>query len=152
MFRWGFGYSSQKPQARLVQVTHKCTCYTGWPTFQNHCCSVAQSCLTLCNPTDCSMPGFPVLHYLPEFAQTLSIESVISSIILNSSPSPPAFNLSQHRVFSNELVLHIRWPKYWSLSFSISHSKEYFRVDFLEDWLIWSPCCPRGSQESSPAP
>ena len=82
-----------------------------------------QSCLTLCNPTDCSMPVFSVLHYLPEFAQTLSIELVIPSIILNSSPSPPAFNLSQHRVFSNELVLHIRWPKYQSFSFSMSFQR-----------------------------
>ena len=54
------------------------------------------------------------------------------------------------RVFSSELALHIRWPKYWS--FSISPFKEYSRVDFLEDWLVWSPCCPRDSQESSPAP
>ena len=52
------------------------------------------------------------------------------------------------RVFSNELVLHIRWPKYWSFSFSISLSNE-FRTDFLSDWLVGSPCSPRDSQESS---
>ena len=51
-----------------------------------------------------------------------------------SSPSPPTFNLSQHRVFSNDSVLRIRWPKYWSFSFSISPSNEYsgliaFRID-----------------------
>ena len=54
-----------------------------------------------------------------------------------SSPSPPAFNLSQHRMFSNESVLCIRWPKYWSLSFNISPSNEYsglisFRIDWFD--------------------
>ena len=53
------------------------------------------------------------------------------------------------RVFSSESALHIRWPKYWSFSFSIQW---IFRVDFLLNWLILSPCCPRNSQESSPAP
>ena len=56
------------------------------------------------------------------------------------------------KVFSNESVLRIRWPKYWSFSFSISPSSKYsglisFKIDFF-----WSPCCPRGSQESSPTP
>ena len=54
------------------------------------------------------------------------------------------------RVFSNESVLHIRWPKYWS---SQHQSFQWiFRVDFLQDWLVWSPCCPRDSEESPPAP
>ena len=56
------------------------------------------------------------------------------------------------RVFSNESFLLIMWPKYWSFSFSIHPSNELFRVDFLYDWLIWSPCYPRDSPESSPAP
>ena len=58
------------------------------------------------------------------------------------------------RVFSNELVLHIRWPKYWSFSFSISPLNEYSgSISFRMDWrLDWSPCSPRDSQESSPAP
>ena len=65
-------------------------------------------------------------------------------------PSPPAFTLSQHQVFSSESGFCIRWPKYWSFSFSISPSNEYsgltsFRIDWLE-----SPCCPRDCQESSP--
>ena len=55
------------------------------------------------------------------------------------------------RVFSSGSALHIRWPKYWSFSFSISPSNEIFRVDFLY-WLVWSPCCPKDSQESFPAP
>ena len=60
---------------------------------------MAQLCLTLCDPMNYSMPGFPVLHHLPESAQTLSIELVMPSNHPNplSSPSPPAFNLSQHQ-------------------------------------------------------
>ena len=83
-----------------------------------YCCSVAKSCPTLCDPMDCSMPGFPVLHYLPEFPQTHShwVGDAIQLSHLLSSPSP-AFNLSQHQ------ALHIRRPKYWS--FSISLLNEY---------------------------
>ena len=89
---------------------------------------------------DCSMPGFPVLHHLLEFAQT-HIHWVSGAIQLShplSSPSPPAFNLSQHQGFSNELILCIRWPpKYWRLNFSISPSNEYsglisFRIDWFD--------------------
>ena len=64
-----------------------------------YCCSVAQLCLTLCDPMDCSMPGFTVLHYFPEFAQTHVhwISDAIQPSHPLSSPSPPAFNLSQHQ-------------------------------------------------------
>ena len=88
---------------------------------------VSQSCLTLCDPMDCSTPGFPVHHQLPEFAQTY-VHRVSDAIQLShplSSPSLPTFNLSSIRVFSNESILHIRWPKYLSFSFSISPSNEY---------------------------
>ena len=86
---------------------------------------------------NCSTPGFPVLHYLPEFAQT-HVHWVSDAIQLSyppSSSSPPAFNLSSIRVFSNESVLCIRWPKYWS--FSISPSNKYsglisFRIDWFD--------------------
>ena len=63
------------------------------------CCSVAQSCLTLCNPIDWSTPGFPVLHYLPGFAQThvLWVSDAIQSYYPLSPPSPPALNISQHQ-------------------------------------------------------
>ena len=86
---------------------------------------------------DCSMPDFLVLHYLPEFAQThfhWHHPTISSSVV----PSPPAFNLSQHpnKVFSNRLALHIRRPKYWSLSFNISPSKEYSElISFRIDWF-----------------
>ena len=84
------------------------------------------------------MPGFPVLHYLPEFAQT-HVHCVGHAI----QPSHPLLSLfllpsifPSIRVFSNELVLRIRWPKYWSFSFSISLSKEYLGlISFRMDWL-----------------
>ena len=89
------------------------------------CCSVTQSCPTICNPMDCSTPGFPVLHHLPEFAQT-HVHWVSDTIQPSHplSPSPPAFNFPSIKVFSNESALFIRWPKYWSFSFSISPSSE----------------------------
>ena len=82
---------------------------------------------------------FPVIHHLPELAQTHVhwVSDAIQPSCPLSSPSHPAFNLSQHWVFSNELALHIRWPQYWSFSFSISPSNEYsglisFRIDWLD--------------------
>ena len=86
------------------------------------CCSVTQSCPSLCNPMDCSTPGFPVLHHHTEPAQThvhcVNDASQASHPLLSPSPLPSVF--SSIRVFSNELALGIRWPKYWSFSFSIS--------------------------------
>ena len=83
------------------------------------------------------MPGFPVHHQLLEFTQTHvhhAGDAIQPSNPL-SSPSP-AFNLSQHQIFSNESVFLIRWPKYWSFSFSISPSKEYSGlISFRMDWL-----------------
>ena len=77
---------------------------------------------------DCSMPGFPVHHQLLQFAQT-PIHWVCDAIQPShplSTPSPPAFDLSQHQGLSNESVLHIKWPKYWSFSFSISNVQDWF--------------------------
>ena len=90
------------------------------------CCSVAQPCLTLCNPMDCSTPGFPVPHHLPErLLKLMSIESVMPSNHLFLCR--PLFLLPSIfpsiRVFSSEATPCIRWPKYWS--FSISPSSEY---------------------------
>ena len=88
---------------------------------------VTQTCLALCNPMDCSTPGFPVHQQLPELAQTHvhRVSDAIQPFHPLSSPSPPAFSLSQIRVFSKESVIHIRWSKYQSFSFSISPSNEY---------------------------
>ena len=88
---------------------------------------------------DCSMPGFPVHDQLPELAQTHVhwVSDAIQPSYPLSSPSPLAFNLSQHqRLFSSELALCIRWPKYWSFSFSIRLSNEYSELTSLKiDWF-----------------
>ena len=100
--------------------------------------SVAQSCLTLCGPMDCRTPGFPVHHQLPELTQTHvhRVGHAIQPSHPLSFPSPPAFNLSQHQVFSSESVLRMRWPKHWSFSFSISPSNEHpGLISFRMDWL-----------------
>ena len=100
--------------------------------------SVAQSCSTICNPMDCSMPGLPVHHQLPEFTQTHVhwVGDAIQPSHPLSSPSPPTFNPSQHQGLFNESALRISWPKYWSFSFSISPSSEYSGpISFRMDWL-----------------
>jgi len=101
-------------------------------------CSIAKSCMPLCDPVDCSTPGFPVFYYLLEFAQThVHRVSDASSHLILCHPLlilPSIF--PSIRVFFNELALHIRWPKYWSFSFSISPSNEYLRlISFRIDWL-----------------
>ena len=100
--------------------------------------SVAQLCPTLFDPMNRSTPGFPVRHQLPEFTQTMSIESVMpSSHLIFCHPLfllPPIS--PSIRVFSNESTLRMRWPKYWSFSFSISPSNEHpGLISFRMDWL-----------------
>ena len=76
---------------------------------------------------DCSTPDFQVLHYLLELAQLILIESVMPFnylVLCHSHRLLPSI-LPSNRIFSNESALHIRWPKYWSFSFSISPSNEY---------------------------
>ena len=102
------------------------------------CCSVAQSCLTLCDPMDWSMPGFLVLYHLPELAQTHVHR--VSDLTNHLVPCCPLLFLPSifpsNRVFSNESALHIRWQKYWSFSFSISLSNEYSGlISFRMDWF-----------------
>ena len=116
-------------------------------------CFVVQlpSGVWLCYPMDCRTPGFPILNYLPKFAQ-IHVHCIGDDIQPSYTliPSPPfALNLSEHQDLFQWVC--IRWPKYWSFSFIISPSKEYSRLIYL-DWLVWSPCCPRDFQESSPAP
>ena len=124
---------SDSPLFQLVHVLKVCRCPSN-AQFS----SVTHSCPTLCDPMNCSMPGFPVHHQLLKLAQTHvhRVSDAIQPTHPLSSPSPPAFNLSQHQIFSKESVLHIMWPKYWSFSFSISPSKEYSRlISFRMDWL-----------------
>ena len=100
--------------------------------------SVAQSCLTLCNPMNCSMPHFPIHHQLPELAQThVHRAGDTSNHLILCHPLlllPSIF--SSIRVFSSESVLRIRWLKYWNFSSSISPSNEYSGlISFRMDWL-----------------
>ena len=113
-----------------------------------------KSCPTLCNPVNCSTPGLPIHHQLPEFTQTQSVESVMPSShlilcrpLLLLPPIPPSI-----RVFSSESALRMRWPEYWSFSFSISPSNEYSGLIFFrKDWL--DLLAVQGTlKESSPTP
>ena len=123
-------------------------CATDWIEFNfgrflQFSCSdqirlVAQSCPTLCDPMNCSTPGLPVHHQLLELTQThvhqvgdaIQPSHPLTSLLL-LPPIPPSI-----RVFSNESTLCMRWPKYWSFSFSISHSNEHSGlVSFRMDWL-----------------
>ena len=100
--------------------------------------SDTQLCPGLCNPMNHSMPSLPVHHLLPESTQTMSFESVIPSnhlILCHPLLLLPSI-FPSIRVFSNESTLCIRWPKYWSFSFSISPCKEYSGlISFRMDWL-----------------
>ena len=97
------------------------------------CCPVTHSFLTLCSPMNCNMPGFPVLHHLPELAQTHvhGIDDAIHLFLCHPLLLLPSI-FPRIKVFSNELVLSIRWPKYWSFSFSISPSNVYSGWFYLE--------------------
>ena len=124
---------------------------------RRHCCSVTKSCLTLCDPMYCSTPGFPVLHQLPEFAQTHV--HWVSDAIQPSHPLRPLLLLSPFfpsiRVFSNESALCIRWPKYcgetwnrnWSITGSLvfsSSSEGWVRLQCYKHSPVYNSC-PRAS-------
>ena len=104
-----------------------------WPVVQS------RSCLTLCDPMDCSTPGFPVLHNPRSLPKLMSIELVTPSnhLILCHPFHILPFIFPRNGVFSNELALRIRWPQHWSFSFSTSPSNEYsglisFRIDWFD--------------------
>ena len=100
--------------------------------------SVAQSCLTLCDPMNRSMPGLPIHHHLLEYTQT-DVNQVGDAIQPShplSSPSPPALNPSQHQGIFQWVSSSIMWPKYWSFTFSIIPSKENpGLISFRMGWL-----------------
>ena len=103
-----------------------------------YCCSVTQSCLTLCNPQTAARQAFLSITNSQSLLKLMSIESVMPSNHLNLCCPllllPSIF--PSIRVFYNESVLRIRWPKYWSFSFSISPSNEYpGLISFRMDWL-----------------
>ena len=100
--------------------------------------SVSQLCRTLFNPMDCSTPGCPVHHQCLEPSQTHVhwVSDAIQPFHPLLSPSPPDFILSQHQGLFKWVIFPVRWPKYWSFSFSISPSNEYSGlISFRMDWL-----------------
>ena len=100
--------------------------------------SVAQSCQTLCDSTDCTMPGLPVYHQLPKFTQTHVhwVSDAIQPSHPMLSPSPPAINLSQHQDLFKWVGSSHQVAKCWSFSFNISPSNEYSGlISFRMDWL-----------------
>ena len=117
-----------------LSFSHACTSFCSGAQFS----SVAQSCPTLCDPMNRSTPGLSVHHQLPESTQTHAHQPVMPSShlihchpLLLLPPIPPSI-----RVFSNESTLHMRWPKYWSFSFSISPSNEHpGLISVRMDWL-----------------
>ena len=108
--------------------------------------SVTQLCLTLCDPMNHSMPGLPVHHQLPEFTRTHVhwVGDAIQPSHPLSSPSPPAFNPFQHQGLFQLVNFRMRWPKYWSFSFSLNPSNESFLLHLQGDqdrsplgWTGW---------------
>ena len=141
---WATVHRSQRVRLNLGIKQQKRSIKVG---IQNHHCprlpffllSSAQllNCSTLCDPMDCSMPGLPAHHQLQEFTQTHvhRVGDAIQHLILCRPLLLPPSIFSRIRVFSNESVLHIRWAKYWSFSFSIIPSSEYSGPIFRMDWL-----------------
>ena len=107
--------------------------------YLNCCCSVTQSCLTLCNPMDCSTPGFSVLHHLPKFTQVHvhCIGDTIQPILLTTTSSS-ALNISQHQEFFQGVSCSHQVNKHWNFSFS--PFKEYSALISLKiDWFNLLP-------------
>ena len=116
---WEREYQSKRQRRWHLTADPRC-----WTSYS---CSVTKSCPTLCDPMDCSTPGFPSFTIFWSLLQLTSIELVIlSNHLIFCHPLlflPSIF--PSIRVFSNELALRIKWPKFWSFSFSISPSNEY---------------------------
>ena len=116
--------------------------------------SVTQLCPALSNSMDYSTPGFLIHHQLPQLAQTYVHwgGNAIQPSHPLSSPSPPVFNLSQNQGLFQGVSSSHQVAKVLELQLQYQSFQWIYRTDFLWDWLIWSPCSPRDSQESSPTP
>ena len=127
-----------QPKLRMIPW-RKSSNYSSFHIVCCSCCSVTKMCPALCDPVDCSMPGFPVLHYLLGFVQTHVHQ--VGDAIQTSYPLSPLLLLPSIFpsiwIFSNESIHYIRWPKNWSFSFSIRPSNEHsgltsFRIDWFD--------------------
>ena len=107
--------------------------------------SVAHLCPTLCKPIDWSTPGFSVYHQLLELAQTHvpRVSDVIQSSHPLSSPFPTTFSLSQHQGLIDSVSSSHQVAQVLQLQLQHQSFQWIFRTDFLQDWLVWSPCSPR---------
>ena len=116
--------------------------------------SVAQSCPTLCDPMNCSMPGLPVHHQLPEFTQTHihQVSDVIQPSHPRLAPSPPAPNHSQHHSLFQWVNSSHEVAKVLEFHLASFPPKKSLQKSLLQNGLVVSPCSPRDSQESSPTP
>ena len=120
-----------------------------------YCCwSFTKSWFTFCNPMDCNTPDFFVLYCFLECAQTYVhwVGDAIQPAHPLSPSSPPALNLSQHQGLFQWVTSLYQVAKELVFLFQHQSFQWIFRADFLQDWLVKSPCCPRDSQESSPEP
>ena len=149
---WGSYNISPADKRGQLSEQLNCSRYKLFNTVQFS--SVSQSCLTLCEPMNCSTPGLPVHHQLPEFTQTRAhwVSDAIQPSHPLLSPSSPALNLSQHQclfkwVSSSHQVAKV-------LEFQLQHQsfQRTPRTDLLWDGLVGSTCSPRDFQESSPTP
>ena len=124
------------------------------PNQEHQFSSVPQSCPTLCDLIDRSMPGFPVHHQLLELTQTHvhPVGDAIEPSHSLLSPSPPAFNLSQHQGLFKRVSSWHEVAKVLKFQLQCQSFQWIFRNDFLQDGLVGSPCSPRDSQESSSTP
>ena len=151
---WSLGNVATRTKSEMTQdVVTKISGNHG-STVRFGCCSLAQSSPALCDPMDCGMPGLPVLHHLPELAQTHvhCVSDATQPSRPLSSPSPPAFYLSQHQgLFQQVSSLH-QVAKVLKLQLQPQSFQWIFRTDYLQDSLLGSLCSPRDSQESSPTP
>ena len=136
--------------AHFIKINQKLYFYV----LSVHFSSVAQSCPTLCDPMNCSTPGLPVHHQLPEFTQTHvhRVSDAIQPSHPLSNPSPPAPNPSQHQsLFTWANSLH-EVAKVLEIQLQHHSIQRNPRADLLQNGLGGSPCSPRDSQESSPTP
>ena len=123
----------------MYKYTYICFIYLHLYNFNSvQFSSVTQSCPSLWEPMNRSMPGLPVHHQMLEFNQTHvhRVSDAIQPSHSLLSPSPPALIFPRIRVFSNESALRVKWPKYWSFSFNISPSNEHLGlISFRMHWL-----------------